>query len=83
MGVYQVAVITASKEKYMGYIVGDNWWGDVEYFQVANVHHCRGRQFQGMVIIDNYTDEIMAAMVPTICSSGGVVEDMRPGEPVD
>lgn len=74
---HQVAVVTASEETFLGFKVGQMLADDVEFIQISHPGHLCGRQLSGAVILDNYTPEIEMALVPTVFSFNGEIQDMR------
>lgn len=75
---HQVAVVTADNEAFLGFLVGQMHAEDVEFIQISHHTHLCGRQLSGAVILDNYTNEIEMALVPTVFAFNGEIQDMRP-----
>ena len=72
-----VAVVTTDNRKYLGYTVGDHGWADYcGFFQVSSHHSLLGRQVDAAVLLDNYTEEIMGALLPSLLQ-GYIIEDLR------
>ena len=72
-----VAVVTMDKRKFLGYTVGDHGWSDnCCFFQVSSHNSLLGRQVDAAVLLDNYTEEIMGALLPSLLQ-GYIIEDLR------